>query len=134
MYENYLLHPQAITSIINDEYEGCENLTPEDIEAYKVSEADVEQKIADKKSKKRYFDSKEFQEDKLKDLDWVNQNINAAKLLNDLFSELSENRIEFRKTRHSLKLTEWLLEHEPEQMIELAEFLQKVIAGNSVQD
>ncbi|MEQ8385266.1 MAG: hypothetical protein RH949_23175 [Coleofasciculus sp. A1-SPW-01] len=86
------------------------------------------------KSKKRYFDSKEFQEEKLKDSDWVDQTINAAKLLKDLFSELSENRIKFRKTRHSLKLTEWLLEHEPEQMIELAEFLQKVIEGNRVQD
>lgn len=134
MYENYLLHPQAITSIINDEYEGCENLTPEEVEAAKVSEVDVEQKMTDKKRHKRYFDSKEFQEDKLKDSDWVDQNVNAAKLLNDLFSELSKNRIEFRKTRHSLKLTEWLLEHEPEQMTELAEFLQKVIEGNSVQD
>ncbi|MEQ9354281.1 ATP-dependent nuclease [Coleofasciculus chthonoplastes] len=132
MYENYLLHPQAITTIINDEYE--EYLPPEEVDTVKVSEADVEQKIADKKRHKRYFDSKEFQEDKLKDLDWVNQNINAAKLLKDLFSELSEKRIEFRKTRHSLKLTEWLLEHEPEQMTELAEFLQGVIEGNSVQD
>ncbi|EDX71740.1 RecF/RecN/SMC N terminal domain protein [Coleofasciculus chthonoplastes PCC 7420] len=134
MYENYLLNPRAITSIINDEYEGCKNLTPEEVEAAKVSEADVEQKIADNKSKKRYFDSKEFQDEKLKNSDWVDQTINAAKLLKDLFSELSENRIEFRKTRHSLKLTEWLLEHEPEQMIELAEFLQKVIEGNRVQD
>ena len=132
MYENYLLHPQAITTIINDDYE--EYLPPEEVDAAKVSEADVEQKMADKKRQKRYFDSKEFQEDKLKNSDWVDQNINAAKLLNDLFSELSENRIEFRKTRHSLKLTEWLLEHEPEQMTELAEFLQKVIEGNSVQD
>ncbi|MEQ9481782.1 AAA family ATPase [Coleofasciculus sp. F4-SAH-05] len=125
MYENYLLHPQAITSIINDEYE--EYLPPEDVDAAKVTELDVEQILMDKKSKKRYFDSKEFQEEKLKDSDWVNQNINAAKLLKDLFSELSENRIEFRKTRHSLKLTEWLFEHKPDKMTELAEFLQKVI-------
>ncbi|MEQ9237099.1 AAA family ATPase [Coleofasciculus sp. E2-BRE-01] len=132
MYENYLLHPQAITTIINDEYK--EYLPPEEVDTVKVSEADVEQKIADKKRQKRYFDSKEFQEDKLKDLDWVNQNIHAAKLLKDLFSELSEKRIEFRKTWHSFKLTEWLLEHEPEKMTELAEFLQGVIEGNSVQD
>jgi len=131
MYENYLLHPQAITTIINDEYE--EYLPPEEVDAAKVSELDVEKILCDKKRQERYFESKEFQEENLKELDWVDQNINAAKLLKDLFSELSENRIEFRKTRHSLKLTEWLLEHEPEQMTELAEFLQGVIEGNIAQ-
>jgi hypothetical protein len=31
-----------------------------------------------------------------------------------LFSELSEARVEFRKTTHSVMLTEWLLENNPD--------------------
>lgn len=127
MYENYLLHADAITAVINGEYESLkESLTSEEIEAAKVDAARADKTLEEKKQDKRYF-PKNFHPDKLSNSEWVNENIDGAKLLYDLFSELSEARIEFRKTKHSYKLTEWLVEKEPDRLSELAEFLQNVL-------
>jgi len=127
MYENYLLHADAITAVINGEYESLkESLTSEEIEAAKVDAARVEKTLEEKKQDNRYL-PKNFHPDKLSNSEWVNENIDGAKLLYDLFSELSEARIEFRKTNHSYKLTEWLVEKEPDRLSELAEFLQNVL-------
>jgi AAA15 family ATPase/GTPase len=127
MYENYLLYADAITAVINGEYESLkESLTSEEIEAPKVDAARVEKTLEEKKQNKRYF-PKNFQPDNLSNSEWVNENIDGAKLLYDLFSELSEARIEFRKTKHSFELTEWLVEKEPDRLSELAEFLQNVL-------
>ncbi|WP_375473159.1 AAA family ATPase [uncultured Nostoc sp.] len=49
--------------------------------------------------------------------------IHGANILSSLFQELCENKLEFRKTNHSKKLTEWLLKNKPDFLSDLAEEL-----------
>jgi hypothetical protein len=78
------------------------------------------------KSNKDYF-SKASTENELSDSQWVDKNIDAAKLLDALFANFSEARVEFRKTKHSVMLTEWLLENNPDSFAELVQFLRGIL-------
>ena len=49
--------------------------------------------------------------------------IHGANILSSLFQKLCENKLEFRKTNHSKKLTEWLLKNKPDFLSDLAEEL-----------
>lgn len=117
MYENYLLYPDAIAAVLNRENAGREQpLTSEE----------VQQWLETNKSNKDYFSKTPTQEN-LSNPQYVDANINAAKLLGVLFDELSEGRVKFRKTKHSIMLTEWLLENNPEHFAELAQFLRDIL-------
>ena len=78
------------------------------------------------KSNKDYFPKNSTQQD-LSNPQWVDENIDAAKLLEALFPHFSETRVEFKKTKHSLILTEWLLKNNPECFAELVQFLQRIL-------
>lgn len=105
-YENYLLHPRAIAAILNEEDTGkMRSIDVLEIEewidkAYNQNNGDIEA--------------------------WKEQ-VNAPKILEEAFSQFSENRVEYRKTIHSLKITEWLIENQPDSLSELANFLKKKI-------
>jgi len=122
MYENYLLHPDAIAAVLKREDAGRE--PPLDRVA-------VLEWLETHKSNKDFF-SKDTTQQELSNPQWVNENIDAAKLLHKLFAELSESRVEFRKTAHSMMLTEWLLENNPEQFAELAQFLRGILENGKV--
>ena len=121
MYENYLLHPDAIAAVLNREDAGREQpLTSESVrEGLETNKVKL-------KEKKDFF-SKDTTQQNLSNPQYVDANINAAKLLDVLFSELSEARVEFRKTTHSVMLTEWLLENNPEHFAELVQFLRGIL-------
>jgi AAA15 family ATPase/GTPase len=121
MYENYLLYPDAIAAVLNREDAGREQpLTSEAVrEGLEINKVKL-------KEKKDCF-SKDTTPEYLSNPQYVDENINAAKLLDVLFSELSEARVEFRKTTHSVMLTEWLLENNPEHFAELAQFLRGIL-------
>jgi hypothetical protein len=114
MYENYLLHPDAIAAALNHEDAGREQ---------PVSDEEVREWLEINKLNKNYF-SKETTQQELSNPQWVDENINAAKLLDNLFSKLSSARVKFRKTTHSIMLTEWLLDNDPEYFAELAQFCE----------
>jgi predicted ATPase len=117
MYENYLLHPDAIAYVLNQgDNEHKLSLTGEEIREW----------LEVNKSNKDYFPKNSTQQD-LSNPQWVDEHIDAAKLLEVLFGELSEARVEFKKAKHSIMLTEWLLENNPEHFAELAQFLQRII-------
>ncbi|MEG3847854.1 AAA family ATPase [Microcoleus sp. herbarium19] len=121
MYENYLLHPDAIAAVLNREDGGQEQpLTSESVREW------LETNKVKLKEKKDFLSKDTTQQD-LSNPQYVDANINAAKLLDVLFSELSEARVEFRKTTHSVMLTEWLLENNPEQFAELVQFLRGIL-------
>jgi hypothetical protein len=121
MYENYLLYPDAITAVLNREDAGREQpLTSESVREW------LETNKVKLKEKKDFFSKDTTQRD-LSNPQYVDANINAAKLLDVLFSALSEARVEFRKTTHSVMLTEWLLENNPEHFAELAQFLRGIL-------
>ncbi|MFM7529559.1 MAG: hypothetical protein ACKO63_13920 [Nodosilinea sp.] len=116
MYENYLLLPEAIAFVINDN---------DDPEQLNVSAADVEEWIAEKGKSERYLKIKK--ENLIQG--WREQ-VDASKLLKALFSELSDARVQFSKPKHSLQLTKWIIEHKPHHLQDLADFLSELITEN----
>ena len=117
MYENYLLHPDAIAFVLNQEdKEQKQSLTGEEIREW----------LESNKLNKNYF-SKTSTQKELSDSQSVDKNIDAAKLLDALFANFSEARVEFRKTKHSVMLTEWLLENNPDSFAELVLFLRGIL-------
>jgi AAA15 family ATPase/GTPase len=122
MYENYLLHPDAIAAVLDREDAGREQPLVGD---------EVREWLETNKSNKDYFPKNSTQQD-LSNPQWVDEHIDAAKLLGVLFDKLSEARVEFRKTKHSIMLTEWLLENKPGCFAELVQFLQRILdKGNA---
>jgi predicted ATP-dependent endonuclease of OLD family len=117
MYENYLIDAEALTNTLNAEI--IENTN-------KVNIEQVEKWIEEKRENK-YLSKKEISDEILETADWIKK-IHAANLLETLFSELSNKTVEYRKTTHSVKLTQWLLENKPEQLSELKEFLINLIS------
>src|SRR6476469_6489800 len=123
MYENYLLHPDAIAAALNYEDAGREQ---------PVSGEEVRERLETHKLNKNYFPKPDIQRSKddtpkhLANAKWIDK-IDAAKVLAALFAELSEARVQFKKTSHSLMLTEWLLENNPEHFADLAQFLRDIL-------
>lgn len=105
-YENYLLHAHALSSLLNGQ-PGFEDkqTTPVQVQAWLDAHASDAKYYL--KAKTRIF---------LEDVD-------APRLLGDLFAALSDNALEYNKVAHSLALTEWLLEHDPAPLQEIADLL-----------
>ncbi len=108
-YENYLLHPQAILEVLKQENPSLE-----------IDIADIKNYIDEAKSTKRLLP----QNCELKD--WESK-VDGAKLISQIFSKFSDNTVMYHKTKHSLEITNWLLEHEQNYLQELAEFLKEII-------
>jgi predicted ATP-dependent endonuclease of OLD family len=118
MYENYLLHANAIAFVLNQQVDAGQ-------EQPLTSEA-VQQWLKANKLDKSFF-SKTSTQENLSNPQWVDENINAARLLDKVFADLSKTRVKFRKTTHSIMLTEWLLEKNPEHFAELVQFLRGIL-------
>ncbi|HEY9798681.1 MAG TPA: AAA family ATPase [Leptolyngbyaceae cyanobacterium] len=116
MYENYLLHPEAIAIVINKEDESREE---------PITSTEVQEWL-DKTKQEGHYLPKGVQKEGLSDSEWLCK-VDGANLLKSLFTEFSEARVEFSKTKHSFELTEWLVEKEPDRLSELADFLQNVL-------
>jgi len=116
MYENYLLNPSAIVYLCNS------------ISGFRTSQVTVDEVRAaiDKKlSDPRYFCAS----DKVKTpADWL-QNVDGARVLEELFRELSETRVEYEKVAHGIALTEWLIENAPGELDEVVQLLSKALSG-----
>ncbi len=110
-YENYLLHPQAIYEILKQEDSSLE-----------IDLSDIENDIELSKDEKRFFKNCQPTNTDATE-NWISK-INGAKLISEIFSKYSDNRVEYKKTKHSLDITNWLLEHEPNFLESLATFLK----------
>jgi AAA ATPase domain/AAA domain, putative AbiEii toxin, Type IV TA system len=108
-YENYLIHPSAIAAVLNHHLPEVQ-LTADAIKSELAKRAE-----APKYSAKASYD----------DPLWT-ITVNAPLLLGDIFSEVSATRIEYRKTTHSIELTEWLLTNEPQHLAELTTYVQSL--------
>jgi predicted ATPase len=107
MYENYLLNPEAIATVLNEADSGRETpLTSQEVVAW----------LEAHKLEKKYIAASEHNE-------WVKK-VDAAKLLNDLFNGLTNARVCFEKLKHGVKITDWIIEHSPKDFDELGEFLK----------
>jgi len=114
MYENYLIAPKAIVAVVNRTAER------------KIAEEDVLQWLQVNGGNPIYEARNNWRNDPY-DLDWL-KNVRGAKLLSDLFSSLSAATVEYRKPFHSIELTEWLLEKEPDHLAGVVEYVKSLVA------
>jgi AAA15 family ATPase/GTPase len=117
MYENYLLLPEAIAYVIN--YYDTERNTP-------VDKVEVNEWIDKKKQARKYIKNDVI------DSDWANE-VDASKLLKELFVELSETRVDFKKPLHPYEITKWIIANQPEYLLDLAQFLKNILDGRNVE-
>ena len=110
------IHPKAIAALINKE-DKCreESLTSKEIQEW-----------FDKKQQEGLYLPKNVCKQGLSDSGWLCK-VDGANLLKRLFIEYSGSRVEFSKTKHSFKLTEWLVENEPDHLYELGNFLKEAL-------
>jgi len=109
MYENYLLNPPAI-AIVASQIEGFRD-SP-------VTPAEVEHWLECNRSDKKYYDLNSSESEARGD-GWM-QNVHGAKILADIFKDFSECRVEYDKVKYGMTLTEWILEHIPDDLAEVA--------------
>ena len=116
MYENYLLVPDAVVSVAN----AIAGFRPNPLALDEVKDF-----LESRRQQKKYFCKGT---EKISS-DWI-QTIDGYKVLADIFQELSETRVTFQKTTHSILLTEWLLDNDREQLREIADLLLLILAKN----
>ncbi len=109
MYENYLLNPHAI-AFVASQIEGFRDspVTPEEVEHW----------LECNRSDKKYYDLNCSESEAMGD-GWM-QNVHGAKILADIFKDISECRVEYDKVKYGMALTEWILEHAPDDLAEVA--------------
>lgn len=113
MYENYLLNSAAIAAVANSI--GGFRETP-------VSEEEVGRSLEAKRQDVRYF----CRGTRQVPAEWA-ISIDGAKALGDIFQEMSENRVVYEKTTHSVALTDWLIQNDPEVLREIADLLAALL-------
>ncbi len=112
MYENYLLDPEAIAAIMNG-ISGFRS-TP-------ITSKEIADWLNTKGRDPKYGQPRQG----IAADPWVNY-VDAAKILKDLFNDLSEARVDYKKVVHSVTLTDWILHNKPDQLKEVAD----VVAGS----
>jgi len=112
MYENYLLSAAGIVAVMN-EIVGFRPEKP-------VSQEEVQRLIEVKSQTSDFY----CRGTKSIPADWI-QRIDGARVLSEIFSELSETRVAFEKTKHSVALTKWLIRNDPGSLREIGDLLSK---------
>lgn len=117
MYENYLLVPTALTTLMN----SLHGFSPTPITVEQVNAW-----LATKGGSEKYL-SPPQQNIAVTDPEWL-RTVDGANLLLDLFQELSGARHLYIKTDHSVQLTAWLLKNDPGVLQELKIFLVEILS------
>lgn len=117
MYENYLLEPESIGSVLaSQDALAQEPITLDAVRTW----------LHEHGSDQRYFpaaDNAEYGTD-----DWY-LNVHGGKLLHDLFASLSEARVEYDKVKHGLLLTQYLIDNPTSAIRDLAGMLADLVAS-----
>jgi hypothetical protein len=116
MYENYLLVPSAIAAIANEIDGFCPGRA--------VTAEKVDQLLQTKREQRGYYAARIAQIP----TDWQ-RHIDGARVLREIFRELSETRVSFQKTKHSVLLTDWLLAKVPEGLREISDVLKGILSN-----
>src|SRR6266436_4948089 len=110
MYENYLLSAAGIAAVAN-EIDGFRPDRP-------VSEEEVQRLIEMKREAVDFYCRGTMSIPN----DWI-LGIDGARVLSEIFSELSETRVTFEKTKHSVALTKWLIRNDQDSLREIGQLL-----------
>ncbi len=118
MYENYLLNPDAIAHVLNQEDAKRPESRP-------VTREQVHEFLEHARTTRKYCNSA-TSDTGSENSGWIST-VDASLLLSKLFHELSDGELFFSKPDTSVELTVWLLVNKPEELRELADFLSNVI-------
>jgi predicted ATPase len=118
MYESYLLLPDAIAAVANSISGFSEQpITPEHVRLF----------IEGKRVDQHYYQP--FPVPPVGDETWINS-VHAARLLKDLFRELSRGMVPYEKPDHSVMLTRWLIDNRPADLETLSSLLVDTLSGH----
>lgn len=120
MFENYLLDLRAIAHVAS----GIEGFS----EDGEVTPSDVAEWIEQHRWDQRYF-KRRIKDSTRNEETWLTE-VDGAKFLEDMFSELSGTRVAYDKVAHGARLTRWLCDNAPEQLEELARLIEGRLAQN----
>jgi hypothetical protein len=114
MFENYLLNPAGIAAVATS-IAGFRD-TP-------IREDEVSQLIQRKSRELRYYCSgtREIP------TNWVIE-VDGAAVLKEIFSELSENRVQYDKVRHSVGITQWIIDNAQQDLREISGLLVRALS------
>lgn len=124
MYENYILNPDAISAIINEEAQetlieiGTENA---DYKWLKSPITNIQvQKCFEKIQQDEQYLLKGIEND-----NWLFK-VHGANVIQSVFQELCENQLDFNgnKPKYCRRITEWLIKNRPDFLSELAKELK----------
>lgn len=106
-FENFLLHPSSITALLNSLPSFQANPVAESAVKDKIIEIGTESHLGSPRDEP--FSPK-----------WL-ASVNAPVLLDEVFQALSDSKEIFRKPAHSVALTRWLIEHDPDFLAPIVE-------------
>lgn len=109
--ENYFIKPDAIAEVMNS---LGENVTADDVEM-----------LINRIGGDKALLAPSAWTGQITSFDWLVR-VDGAKLLSTIFSELSENRLEFRKTRDSVSLTKSLIASGDSDLDSLTSFVREL--------
>jgi predicted ATPase len=114
LYENYLLNVSAITAVLNEE---------DNTRTVLLSENEVRKWLEEKGHNQKYgrvpVDAT---------VSWE-EYVHGANVLIDLFSALSNSRVNYDKVNHSVAITKWLIKNNLEELRELADLVERALDG-----
>jgi len=114
MFENYLLNSSAIAAVASN------------IEGFREG-IDIEPKEVSRWLEKHRWDNKYFGKtmEKVSRTEEVwSSDVHGAKLLGDMFQDLSETRIFYDKVEHGTALTRWLCDKAPEDLRDIERLIE----------
>jgi AAA domain/AAA domain, putative AbiEii toxin, Type IV TA system len=95
-YENYLIDPEAISAVLSSRMGDGKPVTADEVRSWLNEHGHADPTAL--------------------------QTVDGAKLLKDLFNDLSETTVEFQKVRDSTELTKWLLERKTAVLAEVQNY------------
>ncbi len=122
MFENYLLDASAIAAVINEIDLGRESALTREIVEGKLSEC----------AQRRTDFTGEYEETGFQSESWYDC-VNGSALLDEVFGELTGQRVLYRKVEHGLRLTEFLIAERSDALRSLAALLSGLIHAEIIE-
>lgn len=115
-YENYLVHPPAIAEVLSADLQDA------------ISTASVSAWLEKHRWMPQWW--KETPASPQTEETWLIE-VDAPHLLARMFEELSGQKVEYQKTKHSVEITRWLLQNDPKQLAEIQDLLGEVLRSRA---
>jgi energy-coupling factor transporter ATP-binding protein EcfA2 len=114
MFENYLLNPAAIASVLN---------TADETRTVPTTAPEIQALLNQKRADKSYYCAQRIP---ATDAEWIME-IDGARVVRELFNAATETRVAYDKVRHAPLLTQWLIANASTELQEVAKFLIHVL-------